>query len=107
MKAADWRKTPAFPAPPSTGGETKWVIPQKFFDELPIVMKQIAPLPGEESLYKTFQSVLDAVANDPKIKQVLTQTAIATEKDVIFAPIRVPQQWPPGWKWLDLPVQWR
>src|SRR5271170_5130645 len=68
---------------PSTGGETKWVVPEKFFDELQIVMKQIPPLPGEESLYKTFQSVLDAASKDPKLKQVLTQTAVAAEKDLI------------------------
>jgi hypothetical protein len=83
MKTMDWKKTPAFPAPPSTGGETKWVIPEKFFDELPIVMKEVPPLPGEESLYKTFWSVLDAAANDPKIKQMLTQTAVAAEKEMI------------------------
>jgi hypothetical protein len=83
MKTTDWKKTPAFPAPPSTGGETKWVIPEKFFDELPVVMKQIPPLPGEESLYAMMQSVLDAAAKDPKLKQVLTQTAIAAEKDLI------------------------
>jgi hypothetical protein len=83
MKTMDWKSTPAFPAPPSTSAETKWVIPEKFFDELPVVMKQIPPLPGEEALYKTFQSVMDAAANDPKIKQVLTQAAIAAEKEVI------------------------
>ena len=26
--------------------------PETFFDELPAVMKQVPPLPGEESLYK-------------------------------------------------------
>jgi hypothetical protein len=83
MKTTDWKKTPAFPAPPSTGGETKWVVPEKFFDELPIVMKQISPLPGEESLYATMESVLDAASKDPKLKQVLTQTAVAAEKDLI------------------------
>jgi hypothetical protein len=84
MKTMDWKSTPAFPAPPSTGAETKWVIPEKFFDELPIVMKQIPPLPGEEALYRTFQSLIDAAASDPKIKQVLTETAIAAEKEVIL-----------------------
>src|SRR5271169_3223806 len=83
MKTIDWKTTPAFPAPASTGGETKWVVPEKFFDELQIVIKQIPPLPGEESLYKTFQSVLDAAAKDPKLKEVLTQTAVAAEKDLI------------------------
>jgi hypothetical protein len=83
MKTIDWKITPAFPSPASTGGETKWVVPEKFFDELQIVMKQVPPLPGEESLYKTFQSVLDAAAKDPKLKQLLTQTAVAAEKDLI------------------------
>src|SRR5262249_32031365 len=77
MKTKDWHKTPDFPAPPGAGkGETKWVIPEKFFDQLPEVMKEIPPLPGEEALYKTIQSVQDAAAKDPKIKAILTQTAI-------------------------------
>jgi hypothetical protein len=83
MKTMDWKKTPDFPGPPSTGGETKWVIPEKFFDELPIILKQIPPLPGEEALYATFHSLLDASAKDSKLKQVLTQTAVTTEKEVV------------------------
>jgi hypothetical protein len=83
MKTMDWKSTPSFPAPPSTGGETKWVIPEKFFDELQIILKQVPPMPGEEALYATFQSVLDAAEKDPKIKQTLTQTAVAAEKDLI------------------------
>lgn len=83
MKTVDWKSTPSYPAPPSTGGETKWVVPEKFFDELPLVLKQVPPMPGEEALYATFQSVLDAAAKDPKLKQTLTQTAVAAEKDLI------------------------
>jgi hypothetical protein len=83
MKTMDWKQTPDFPAPPSTGGETKWVIPEKFFDELPVILKQVPPMLGEEALYASFQSLLDAAAKDPKLKQVLTQTAIATEKEVV------------------------
>ena len=82
MKTKDWTKTPSFPAPPSKG-ETKWVIPEKFFDQLLQVMKEVPPLPGEESLYKMFQSVMDAAAKDPEIKKTLTQTAVAAEKDLI------------------------
>lgn len=82
MKTMDWKNTPTYPAPQSTG-ETKWVFPEKFFDELLIVLKQIPPMPGEEALYSTFQAVLDAAAKDPKIKQILTQTAVAAEKDLI------------------------
>ena len=46
-------------------------------------MKKVPPLPGEESLYTLFQSVLDAAANDPKLTQTLTETAIAAERDLI------------------------
>ena len=83
MKTMDWKSTPSYPAPPSTGGETKWVDPEKFFDELPIILKQVPPMPGEEAMYATFQSVLNAAAKDPKLKQTLTQTAVTAEKDLI------------------------
>jgi hypothetical protein len=84
MKTIDWHKTPDYPAPPSSGaGEIQWVVPEKFFDELPVVMKQIPPQPGEESLYASIQSVLDAAAKDPQLKQALVQAAVASEKEII------------------------
>jgi hypothetical protein len=83
MKTKDWSKTPAFPSPSGGAGETKWVIPEKFFDELPEVMKQIPPLPGEEALYGTLRSVLDAAAKDQNIKATLTETAVAAEDELI------------------------
>jgi hypothetical protein len=83
MKTRDWTKTPSFPAPSGGSGETKWVIPETFFDELPQVFKEIPPLPGEESLYRMFQSVLDAAATDASIKDTLTQTAIIAEDELI------------------------
>ncbi len=83
MKTTDWKSTPSFPAPPSTGAETKWVIPEKFFDELPTILQQVPPMPGEEAIYANLQSVLDAAEKDPRLKQVLIQTAVATEKDII------------------------
>lgn len=82
MKTKDWNKTPSFPSAASAG-ETKWVSPEKFFDQLPRVMKEIPPLPGEETLYRMFQSVLDASARDVKIKQELDETAIAAEQELI------------------------
>jgi len=84
MKTKDWKKVPSFPTPPGQGaGETKWVVPERFFDQLPQIMKEIPPLPGEESIYKMFQSVLDAATKDPRIKETLVQTAIAAEKELI------------------------
>jgi hypothetical protein len=84
MKTKDWSTTPIFPLPPGSSGEgeTKWVVPETFFDQLPKIMNEIPPLPGEESIYKTFQSVLEGAASDPMLKKTLTETAIAADKDI-------------------------
>src|SRR5262249_10928583 len=41
------------------------------------------PLPGEEALYAQFRLLLDSAEGDGDIKKVITETAIATEEDVI------------------------
>jgi hypothetical protein len=51
------------------GGETKWVKPEVFFSELSAVMKEVPPLPGEESLYALIGSLLDAGAKDPQVAE--------------------------------------
>jgi len=84
MKITDWSKLPHFPAPVSKDkGETKWVNPETFFDQLPTVMQSVPPLPGEEALYKWIDSVLDAANKNPEIKKTLTETAIASERELI------------------------
>jgi len=83
MKFKDWSKVPRTPPAASTGGETKWVNPEKFFDQLPAVMKRVPPLPGEEALYQWIGSVLDAAARDPEIKKTLTETAVVAERELI------------------------
>jgi hypothetical protein len=84
MKTKDWTKIPDFPAPkPTGGGEAKWVDPTTFFQLLPGVMKQVAPLPGEEALYASIGSVLDAAAKDPQVAKILQETAVAAERDLI------------------------
>jgi uncharacterized protein (TIGR03000 family) len=84
MKVTDWSKIPHFPAPkPSGKGETQWVNPDTFFDELPAVMKQVPPLPGEEALYRWIGSVLEAADKDPEIKKLLKETAVEAEREMI------------------------
>jgi hypothetical protein len=84
MKSKDWSKLPHYPAPKSSGkGETKWVNPETFFEELPTVMKSVPPLPGEEALYRWVASVLEAADKDPVVKQTLKETAVATEGELI------------------------
>lgn len=83
-KTTDWPELPTVPAPPSDGaGETKWVVPERFFDEFGSVLDQVAPLPGEEGLYAQFRGLLDSASRDPAIAQILTDTAVATEGEVI------------------------
>lgn len=82
MQIVDWKKTPSTPAAAGGSGETKWVQPEKFFEQLPEVMKNVPPLPGEEALYAWFKSVLDAAATDPQVAQSLKEAAIATETEL-------------------------
>jgi hypothetical protein len=84
MKSRDWSGTPSFPTPAGAGsGETKWVIPEKYFDQLGEVLEIVPPLPGEEALYGQMKSMLDAAGKDPEIKAALTRTAVTTEDEVI------------------------
>ena len=84
LKTTDWTKLPHFPAPAPTGkGEAKWVNPDTFSEELPAVMKQVPPLPGEEALYAWIGSLLDAAAKDAKIKTTFKETAAEAEREMI------------------------
>jgi hypothetical protein len=83
MKTTDWNKVPHFPMPPSTGGETKWVVPEKFYEQLPKVMKLVPPLAGEEALYGWINSVFDAADKDPEIKKALVESFVAADKELI------------------------
>ncbi len=84
MKTKDWTKVPKFP---SSGGdsqeETKWVKPEIFFDELPAILKEVPPMPGEQAIYGQMQSVLDAAAKDPHIRAVLKQAAVQADLKLI------------------------
>src|SRR5262249_44742531 len=84
MKTIEWSKAPIIPGPKSDGGgETKWVVPEKFFDELGTALDTVHPLHGEHALYGQFRLLLDAAVKDPEIKKLLVETAIDTEKNVI------------------------
>ncbi len=85
MKIEDWSQLPHIPAtwPASQRSELQVVNPETLFDELPAVMKSVPPLPGEEALYNSIGSVLDAAADDPEVKKTLKETAIAAEREMI------------------------
>lgn len=85
MKSIDWSNAPSIPNPAgdTAGGETQWVVPENFFDQLGNVLATVPPLPGEEAMYAQFKWLLDVAANDPDLKQAIVDEAIATEKEVI------------------------
>ena len=62
MKTMDWSKLPHPPMPKEktrpkySTKQPPWVDPAVFFDQLPAVMKQVPPMPGEEALYKQIGS---------------------------------------------------
>ncbi|MEJ8856582.1 DUF1254 domain-containing protein [Variovorax robiniae] len=83
MKRRDWSKIPNFPTDTSSESETKWVVPERFVDELPLVMKDAPPLPGEEARYARIRAVLAAAQSDPALKQVMTDEAAKAEQELV------------------------
>jgi len=87
MKTKDWSKLPVVhkKGKPAQYSSTQppWVDPATFFDELPTVMHQVPPLPGEEALYKQIGSVLDAAAKDPEVMKTLREAAFAADPELI------------------------
>jgi hypothetical protein len=59
------------------------VVPEKFFDQLPDVLKEVPPLPGEEPIYALIQSVLDAASKDAGIKAALDQAAVDADANIV------------------------
>src|SRR5215471_13515386 len=58
MKTKDWASMPKAPAQAASEEESKWVFPDKFADQLPAVLNDAPPLPGEEARYAQVLAVL-------------------------------------------------
>jgi hypothetical protein len=109
MKSCDWTKSPSFPPPAGAGsGETKRVLPEKFFDQLPESLRRcVRPLPGEEALYSTIKSALDAAAIDPNLKGILAQAAATAEEELIKPLFEFRNNGRSLGKWLEVSAKWR
>ncbi len=94
MKIKDWKNTtPKVPgAAPSGSGETQWVVPEKFVDELPLILKEVPPMEGEENLYAGIKQVLDYVNKNPQAKKIFTDAVIKTDKEIL-APLFEPHNY--------------
>lgn len=83
-KAVDWSKAPTIPGPQSTGGgETKWVVPEKFFDQFAEVLEGVPPFPGEEALYAQFRLIMSVAQRDPAVKAAMVEAAKQAEAEII------------------------
>jgi hypothetical protein len=83
MKHHDWSKLPSFPGGDSGGGETRWVTPETVFDQLPAVLADAEPLPGEEARYAQVLSVIAAAQKDSALKQAMIDEAQKADKELV------------------------
>lgn len=83
MKRRDWSKLPKLPGAEGGDAEVKWVFPDKFLEQLPLVMNDAPPLPGEEARYARIREVLAAAENNPALKDVIADEAARTEKELV------------------------
>ncbi|MBR1224587.1 MULTISPECIES: DUF1254 domain-containing protein [unclassified Bradyrhizobium] len=100
MKSTEWSKLPKVAGASPGEEETRWVLPEKFFDELPIVIADAPPLPGEEARYAQLLAVLAAAKDNPKIKQAMIEAAKDAEEKLVnplFQFRNYGQQLPHNW----------
>jgi hypothetical protein len=92
MKSTDWSKIRKVPGAAAGDAETKWVFPDKFFDQLPDILADAPPLPGEESRYAQMSALLEAVKSDPALKDAVTR-AVTEVEDQIVKPLFEFRNW--------------
>lgn len=83
MKSVDWSKIKTVPAASASDAETKWVFPEKFFDQLPDILADAPPLPGEESRYGQMRALLEAIKQNPALKAPLIKAAAEAEEQIV------------------------
>ena len=85
MQITDWSKTPStLPSSvPGPAGEAPHVDPLHFYEQLPAALRLVPPLPGEESLYALIDSVFQAAAEQPDVKEALVTSFVCANKELI------------------------
>lgn len=83
MQSINWSKLPRDKGAPPGETETRWVFPEKFFDELPAVLADAPPLPGEEARYAQVLAVLAALKANPALKPAMIKAAQETDAQLV------------------------
>lgn len=86
MKERDWSQLRRYPAAPRAGddpGEKRWVFPEKFFDELPAVLRDAPARPGEEARYAEILSVIAATRDNPMLRSAMVDEAQRAQTELV------------------------
>lgn len=83
MKRQDWRKLPVFPKRDDARGETRWVRPDVFFDQLPAVLDLAPAVAGEAARYAQVLAVIAAAQKNPELKQAMIDEAEKADRELI------------------------
>jgi hypothetical protein len=83
LKPGRWATPRAYPQQEGAAGEIPFVFPDRFAEQLPQVLQEVPPRPGEEALYETFRSLVAAIGSDPELRKELDGAAAAAETDVV------------------------
>jgi hypothetical protein len=83
MKRKDWTILPQVAGQAGSDEEVKWVSPESFFDELPFVLSDAPPLPGEETRYAQVRAVIEAAKNDATLKAAMVKAAAEADDQLV------------------------
>jgi hypothetical protein len=83
LKSKDWANLPKAPVEAGGAEESKWVFPDKFVDQLPTVLADAPPLPGEEARYAQVLAVVAAAQADPRLKAAMAEAAAEAEEQLV------------------------
>ncbi len=83
VKQRDWSKLPSFPQEESGGAETRWVFPEQFIDQLPLLLDDAKPLPGEEPRYAALRELIAVAQKHPELKAAMTDEAAKADKELV------------------------
>jgi len=90
----DWSQLPSLGQSGSGDGdgETQWVRPTTFFDQLPQVLADARPLAGEETIYRQLLEILETARADRSLKAAMIDEAQLADEELV-APLLQFRNW--------------
>ncbi|MDV7145946.1 DUF1254 domain-containing protein [Tropicimonas sp. TH_r6] len=82
MKTIDWSEAPSF-GDAASGGETNWVPPEQFLEQLAMVLEMVPPQPGEEAMYSQFEALLAVLERDEALKAQVDDALLEISATVV------------------------